>query len=250
MPRLKLILAYDGTNFNGWQIQAGSTQRTVQGSLEKALSKICNQHIRAHGSGRTDTGVHALGQVVHADIPDNRVDAPWQRALNALLPADISVLHASLAPQDFHVRFDALSKTYTYSLWPENRYDIPQRRNFVWATGALDLEAMDRAARLMVGQYDCKCFQNTGTPVDNTVRTVTLVAREPGQFPGEVCYRFEADGFLKQMVRNMVGLLVWIGRGRFSPEDVPTIIAGQDRTVAFPTAPPQGLTLVAVHYPA
>ncbi|MBU1003226.1 MAG: tRNA pseudouridine(38-40) synthase TruA [Proteobacteria bacterium] len=249
MPRLKLILAYDGTGFNGWQIQAGTNQRTVQGCLEKALSIICNQHVRAHGSGRTDTGVHALGQAVHADIPKTRVDAPWQQALNALLPKDISVLHASLVPQDFHVRFAALSKTYTYSLWPESRYDIPQRRNFVWATGPLDLEAMDKAARLLVGRYDCKCFQNMGTPVEDTVRNVTLVAREPGLFPGEECFRFEADGFLKQMVRNMVGLLVWVGRGRFDPLEVPKIIAGRDRKVPFPTAPPQGLTLAAVRYP-
>lgn len=250
MPRLKLILAYDGTDFNGWQIQAGTNQRTVQGCLEEVLAQICNQHIRAHGSGRTDTGVHALGQAVHIDIPDKRMDVPWQQALNALLPRDISVLHVGPVPPEFHVRFDALSKTYTYSLWPESRYDIPQRRNFVWATGPLDLEAMDQAARLLVGRYDCKCFQNMGTPVDDTVRNVILVDREPGLFPGEVCFRFEADGFLKQMVRNMIGLLVWIGQGRFSPTDVPGIIAGLDRGAPFPTAPPQGLTLMAVRYPA
>lgn len=250
MPRLKLVLAYDGTGFNGWQIQAGSGQRTVQGCLEEALTRICNAPVRAHGSGRTDSGVHALAQTVHADIPENRTDMPWQRALNAVLPDDVSVLHASLAADDFHARYSALSKTYTYSLWPESRYDIPQRRNFVWATGALDFEAMDAAARHYVGEHDFKAFQNVGTPVKSTVRTVTLAAREPGLFPGEVCWRFEADGFLKQMVRNLVGLLVEIGRGRFAPDDIPGIIRGRDRKIAFVTAPPQGLTLAAVRYPA
>jgi len=250
MARLKLVLAYDGTAFNGWQLQAGSGQRTVQGCLEQALARICAAPVRAHGSGRTDSGVHALGQVVHADIPEERVDVPWQRSLNAILPDDISVLHAALAAPDFHARYSALSKTYTYSLWPESRYDIPQRRNFVWSTGTLDFAAMDEAAKHLVGEHDFASFQNVGTPVKSTVRTVTLIAREPGLFPGEEVWRFEADGFLKQMVRNMVGLLVEVGRGRFAPADVRAILEGCDRKAAFPTAPPQGLTLAAVRYPA
>lgn len=249
MPRLRLTIAYDGTDFCGWQIQAGRKDRTVQGCLEEAMSRICDGPIRAHGSGRTDSGVHALGQVVHADVPESRAGLDWRKSLNSLLPYDISVLEAELAAPDFHARYSAQSKDYTYSLWPERRYDIPQRRNFVWATGPLDWEALDKAARLMMGEHDFACFMNVGTPVNSTVRTVTRIERMPGLFPGEELLRFSADGFLKQMVRNMTGLLVEIGRGRFSSGDVPGIIAGRDRNVAFRTAPPQGLCLEAVHYP-
>ncbi|WP_461209625.1 tRNA pseudouridine(38-40) synthase TruA [Desulfocurvus sp. DL9XJH121] len=249
MPRLKLTLAYDGTAFHGWQIQAATGERTVQDCLERALGRICGAEVRCHGSGRTDAGVHALGQVVHADVPDSRAGLDWRKSLNSLLPDDVSVLSAETAPGDFHARYSALSKSYTYSIWPERRYDIPQRRNYVWTTGPLDLEAVDEAARRMIGERDFACFQNVGTPVKSTVRTVTGIERVPGMSPGEQTLRFTADGFLKQMVRNMVGLLVEIGRGRFSPGDVAGIIQGRDRNVAFPTAPPQGLCLESVRYP-
>ena len=249
MPRLRLTIAYDGTDFCGWQLQAGRADRTVQGCLEEALSRICAHPVRAHGSGRTDSGVHALGQVVHADVPEARAGLDWRKSLNALLPADVSVLDAALAAADFHARYSALSKDYTYSLWPESRYDIPQRRNYVWAVGPLDWEAVDAASRHMIGEHDFASFMNAGTPVKTTVRTVTRIERTDGAFPGEVLLRFSADGFLKQMVRNMTGLLAEVGRGRFAPGDVPGIIQGRDRKVAFATAPPQGLCLEAVHYP-
>lgn len=249
MQRLKLTLAYDGTDFHGWQIQAGSGLRSVQGCLEEALSRICDAPVRAHGSGRTDAGVHALGQVAHADVPESRTGLDWRKALNALLPDDVSVLDARPAPDGFHARLSAVSKTYTYSFRPERRYEIPQRRNYVWAAGPLDLDAMDEAARLMIGRRDFACFQNVGTPVKSTVRTVTDIRRTPGPFPDEEVLRFTADGFLKQMVRNMTGLLVEVGRGRFAPGDVARIIEARDRGAAFPTAPPQGLCLERVRYP-
>ncbi len=248
MPRLKLTLAYDGTDFCGWQLQRGSSQRTVQQALERALGEICARPVRVHGAGRTDSGVHALGQVAHCDVPASRVGVPWVRALGARLPADVSVLAAETVDEDFHARFSALGKTYTYSLWPEGRYHIPQRRNFAWATGPLDEAAMDAAALRMTGTRDFRCFQNAGTPVRSTVRTVAAVVRGPGVFPGETDWRFCADGFLKQMVRNMVGLLVAVGQGRFRPDDVEAIIAGRERAVAFATAPARGLCLTRVHY--
>lgn len=248
MPRLKLTLAYDGTDFCGWQIQQGRPDRTVQGELEKALARICNQQVRVHGSGRTDSGVHALGQVAHADIPEQRRGVDWRRSLNSLLPDDVSVLEHELVPDDFHSRYCAKSKVYTYTLWPNSRFNIPQRRKFLWSTGPLDFDAMDAAAELLEGEHDFSAFQNVGTPVKDTVRTVTRVERSRGAYPGEVVWTFQANGFLKQMVRNMTGLLVEIGRGRFAPEIVPEIIAGGDRCVAYPTAPPQGLTMAQVIY--
>lgn len=247
--RLRLTLAYDGTAFCGWQVQQGSADRTVQGAVEDALAAICGVPVRIHGAGRTDSGVHALGQTAHCDVPDQRAEVPWARALNAKLPDDVRILDARRVADDFHARYSALGKTYTYSLRPDCRYNIPQRRNFSWACGALDQAAMEAAAQRMTGTRDFACFQNTGTPVSSTVRTVHAVERAPGVFPGEVDWTFSADGFLKQMVRNMVGLLVAVGRGRFSPEDVDTVIAGRDRRVAYATAPPQGLTLTTVRYP-
>lgn len=248
MPRLKLTLAYDGTAFCGWQIQQGRPERTVQQVLERALEDICAEPVRVHGAGRTDSGVHALGQVAHCDVPATRAGVPWARALGARLPDDVSVLAAEVVDDAFHARFSAQAKTYTYSLWPEGRYHIPQRRNFAWATGPLDEAAMDAAARHMTGTRDFRCFQNTGTPVNSTVRTVLAVVRGPGVFPGETDWRFCADGFLKQMVRNMMGLLVAVGRGRFAPGDVERIVAGRERAVAFATAPARGLCLTRVHY--
>lgn len=248
MQRIKLTLAYDGTEFSGWQLQRGRGDRTVQGELERVLAQICEGEVRVHGAGRTDAGVHALGQVAHCDVPGKRADVPWQRALNSKLPDDVRVIEAAAVPDDFHARFSATGKTYTYSLWLGSRYDVPQRRNFSWACGPLDEEAMDAAARCMTGTRDFKCFQNVGTPVKSTIRTVVSITRGPGLFPGETDWVFTADGFLKQMVRNMVGLLVAVGRGRFAPGDVARIIEDRDRAVAYSTAPPQGLTLTRVHY--
>ncbi|MDY7000407.1 MAG: tRNA pseudouridine(38-40) synthase TruA [Thermodesulfobacteriota bacterium] len=250
MARLKLILAYDGTEFSGWQVQAkkkGSV-RTVQGCLEEAFALVLNQKVRVHGAGRTDAGVHALGQTAHVDVPEAKAPIPWQKALCALLPRDLTVIKARFVAPDFHARYSAKSKIYTYSLWPNSRY-VPQRRNFVWAAGELDLEAMDRAAAHLLGEHDFKSFQNQGTSVKNTVRTIMDLRRTRGRFPGEVVWKVQAGGFLKQMARNIVGLLAAVGRGRFDPEEVPQILRACDRSAArYPTAPPHGLCLEKVLY--
>lgn len=250
MPRLKLTIAYEGTDFCGWQIQAGrEDQPTIQGAVETVVSRICGTKIRAHGSGRTDSGVHALGQVVHMDIPDEKSAVDWGRALNALLPDAIVVVDAAYVPDSFHSRYSALSKTYAYSLWLNDRYVLPQRRHFVWKTGRLDLAAMDAAAEALIGEHDFKSFQNTGTPVKSTVRTITDISRSQGLFAEEVVWRFTADGFLKQMVRNLTGLLVAVGRGQFAPDDVRKVIAAEERSAyRYPTAPPQGLCMEVVRY--
>jgi len=277
MARLALTVSYVGTRLAGWQIQARTDRpqpRTVQGELERIAERIVGAPVRLHGAGRTDSGVHAEAQVAHMDVPDHRADLDWQRAFNAGLPDDISVAAVARVPDDFHSRFDARGKTYTYRLWPERRWVPPRLAPFAWATGSLDLDAMDAAAAHLHGTHDFASFQNTGTDITTTVRTVTRVARRyegeapvhpalPGAMPlsdadGDmncisaglrvIAWDFEADGFLKQMVRNMMGLLVAVGRGKLPPHAVPAILAARDRKAAPATAPAQGLTLTRVHY--
>lgn len=248
MARIRLILAYDGTDFSGWQLQP--RDRTVQGELEKALAEILGTPPRVHGSGRTDSGVHAMGQVVHFDCSDDRQSIPWGRALNSLLPRDVRVVESSIVDEAFHSRYSALSKTYEYVLWHNRGFCLPQRRRFVWDCGPVDFGLMEAAADLLVGEHDYAAFQNVGTPVKSTVRTITEISRHEGQTEYESLWRFAANGFLKQMVRNLMGCLVACGRGQLSLADVTTVLQGLDRNAAPATAPPQGLTLKRVEYPS
>jgi tRNA pseudouridine38-40 synthase len=241
-----MVVAYEGTEFCGWQVQPAD--RTVQGELERALETLLGSAVRVHGSGRTDSGVHALGQTVHFDVPDRRPDFPWQRSLNAILPRDVRVLDAGPAADDFHARYGASSKTYEYCLWHERAFCLPQRRRFVWNCGPVDFARMEEAARVLTGEHDFAAFQNVGTDVGSTVRTVTAISRHEGLTAHESVWRFTADGFLKQMVRNLVGCLVACGRGRLDADGVRAILESGDRTLAPATVPPQGLTLVRVEY--
>lgn len=251
MPRLRLTVAYDGTAFSGWQLQA--RDRTVQGCLEEALGKLCGGPVRVIGAGRTDAGVHALAQTAHADIPDALTGRPWQRALNALLPDDVSVTAATLVDREFHARFSARGKIYAYTLWTEPGYIFPWRRPYVWNVGrdaGLDGAAMETAAALLVGEHDFAAFRNTGSSVRGTVRRVLSVSATPGTLPQEIVWRFAATGFLKQMVRNMMGALVEVGRGRLAPQAMTELLARGDRTLAPATAPAAGLCLEQVLYDA
>jgi tRNA pseudouridine38-40 synthase len=241
-----MVVAYEGTEFCGWQVQPAD--RTVQGELERALETLLGSAVRVHGSGRTDSGVHALGQTVHFDVPDRRPDFPWQRSLNAILPRDVRVLDAGPAADDFHARYGASSKTYEYCLWHERAFCLPQRRRFVWNCGPVDFARMEEAARVLTGEHDFAAFQNVGTDVGSTVRTVTAISRHEGLTAHESVWRFTADGFLKQMVRNLVGCLVACGRGKLCVDEIGAILASGDRTKAPATVPPQGLTLIRVEY--
>lgn len=248
MARLRLELAYDGTDFCGWQLQA--RDRTVQGDLESAIKRILNTEVRAQGSGRTDSGVHALRQTVHFDVPDDRLSIPWVRALNSILLQDVRVLSARVVPESFHSRYDALRKGYAYTLWLGRTPVNPLRRRYVWGCGLVDVDAMRAAAAVMEGTHDFSCFQNSGTPVKTTVRTLEPIRFEAGINEHELVLRFVADGFLKQQVRNMVGCLVEAGRGKVFPETVRSIMDEADRSAAPATAPPQGLCLEWVEYPS
>ncbi len=258
MTRIKLVVSYIGTDFSGWQIQAenqGRQARTVQDELEKALFKILGQHVRTHASGRTDAGVHADMQIVHFDVPDAH-NIKWQQALNHFLPPDIAILESSVVDENFHARFNALTKKYVYSVWLNFDYTPPKIKNFVWTTGKLDLEKMTKASHYLIGKHDFAGFQNKGSDPENTERTIFLIDKYFLPLPGSIeanenylAWSFVGNGFLKQMVRNMMGFLVYVGMGKLEPVDALKIINSGERTVLdFPSAPPAGLTLAEVRY--
>lgn len=253
MQRLKLTIAYVGTKFYGWQRQAlkdAPELRTVQYELEKAASRIAGQKVNVHASGRTDTGVHADAQVAHMDVPAHKTDVNWLRALNAQLPHDVAVASVEAVPNTFHAQYSAISKRYAYSLWLRKDYTPPRIQKFVWSVGELNLEAMQQAALHLVGTKDFSSFRNFGADYATTVRTVESVKLLPSDpdNPFLAVWHFQANGFLKQMVRNMMGLLVAVGKGKLHTEAVPEIIAGQNRALSAATAPPAGLCLSQVFY--
>ncbi len=247
--RVCLHLAYVGTSFNGWQLQAGQTgTRTVQGCLQAALERVTGQKICVHGSGRTDAGVHALDQVAHFDVNRRFAHIPWVLALNSQLPPDISVLRADEVPFDFHARFSACGKCYSYTFWTEKNFVLPQRAPYVWQVWNLDSTKMRAAAAFLVGEHDFACFQNSGTEVRSTRREIFRIWDEPGIYPQEQVWYFYGSGFLKQMVRNMVGLIKEVGKGNLAPEATTRLLAQKDRRLAPATAPARGLCLERVFY--
>ncbi len=241
--RLLLKIEYDGTIFHGWQIQPNV--RTVQGVLEDAMGQIMEEPMRIIGSGRTDAGVHALGQVAHCDVPKNIPTDNIRMGLNSLLPEDVRILECSHAPKGFHAQFRAVGKRYTYQIL--NRQNpTALDRNRVWhLRHQLDLDAMVKGAGYLIGKKDFASFKSTGDD-KTTVRDLKKlsISRE-GDLVRMV---FEADGFLKYMVRNLVGALTWVGVGRMSPEDIKTLLEAKTRKDAPKKAPPQGLTLERVYY--
>jgi tRNA pseudouridine38-40 synthase len=244
-------VAYEGTAFAGWQRQAG--ERTVQAVLEEALSSIDERAVEVVGAGRTDAGVHALGQVASSRVASRHTPAVWHRALNARLDDDVRVIAVEEAAPEFDARRDARFKTYHYAIAPGPPPD-PFVRRVVWhVPHRLDVEAMRRAASLLVGEHDFAAFQASGGDVRTSVRRlvsseVVRGAGAPGRAGVFVHYRTTGTGFLRHMVRNIVGTLVDIGRGRWPAEDIVRILASRDRARAGATAPPHGLVLVRVWY--
>ena len=242
--RVKAVIAYEGTDFLGFQRQAQGP--TVQGVLEEVLAEIAGHGVRVLGAGRTDAGVHAEGQVVAFDLAWRHSLDDLRNALNALLPRSIAVLEVAWAPEGFHPRFDAVSRTYRYRVF--NRpVRSPFEERFAWhVPEPLDVERMNLAAALFVGVHD---FASFGQPTQGEA-TVREVYRARWERRGDlVLFEVEANGFLRGMVRSLVGTLVDVGRGRLVPADVERILQARDRSAASATAPPQGLFLVHVRYP-
>jgi tRNA pseudouridine38-40 synthase len=247
MRVLKLTLAYDGTRFVGWQRQADGV--SIQGLLEDALARFEGAPVTVHGAGRTDAGVHALGQVASVSVTFTHPVATLVRALNAQLPEDIRVVDIADAALDFHARFSARSKTYRYQIRGGTAGD-PFTRAFVWQLPeALDVAAMTAAAAALVGTHDFAVFQSAGTDVASTVRTIFRSEFSTNERPERLLvYDVTADGFLRHMVRAIVGTLVEIGRGWRSADSMAQLIGHGTRAQAGATAPAHGLFLVSVDY--
>jgi tRNA pseudouridine38-40 synthase len=242
---IRIVLAYDGTPYLGWQVQPQGA--TIQSVLQGALKRITGEQVGVKGSGRTDAGVHALGQVANFLTGSSMRPDAFARALNSVLPPTIVVLDADEVDLRFDAQFSAVGKCYRYRVfnrWTGSPFEI----NKSWHVRAsLDIESMRAISCLLIGNIDFSSFRGHGCVATSPVRNLTRcdVASEGTA----VTFELEADGFLRHMVRNIVGTLVEIGRGRFSTSDFPAIIAARDRTKAGVTAPPQGLYLVRVHYP-
>ena len=244
---LKLTVAYDGTAYAGWQRQRNAD--SIQAHLESALQDIEGRPVTVHGAGRTDAGTHALGQVASVTVEHPIPVLALTRAFNAKLPMDIRVSSVVEMPERFHARYDARRKTYRYRIGQAAVPD-PMELRFAWHIGApLDVDAMRQAAAHFVGHHDFAAFQTSASratvgSTDRTVLSVTI-AREPGAvLTIEVC----GAGFLRHMVRTMVGTLTRVGLGRRAPEWVATVLRSRRRDQAGPTAPARGLFLVSVDY--
>jgi tRNA pseudouridine38-40 synthase len=254
---VKLTIAYDGTDFAGWQRQ--TADRTVQATIEDALAPIEGGPIVITGSGRTDAGVHAVGQVASVSLESTIANDTLQRALNATLPPDVRIMRVEDVPAGFNARFDARQKTYHYTIYSGTVLP-PMLRRQVWhVKGPLDADGMNAAAALLIGTHDFAAFQASGGEVATTVRelTVSRVTRagagsaegaQGADVPNVLLYEVTGSGFLRHMVRTIVGTLVDVGRGRRRVDDMHAILASGDRGRASATAPAQGLTLWEVEY--
>ena len=241
----KLTLQYDGSRYDGWQKQ-GNTDNTIQGKLEGVLSQLAGQPVEVHGAGRTDAGVHALGQVASVRLPGERPAEEVMDYLNRYLPEDIAVVDARQAGDRFHARLNAVGKVYRYDLRLGTVPDVFRRKYQYRLEGALDLNAMERAAALLTGTHDFRSFCSNRRYKKSTVRTVRSI--DISRRGNNVSLTFRGDGFLYHMVRILTGTLLEVGQGRRAPEEMSAVLAALDRSAAGPTAPAQGLTLVEVEY--
>lgn len=245
MRNIRLLLEYDGTRYHGWQRQADAA--TIQQTLEEALERLTGEKLSLIGSGRTDAGVHALGQVANFRTSRSLPLKAFHDGLNSMLPPDIAVLEASEVSLDFHARKSARTKTYEYRIL--NRPSrSPLHHHYAWWIAApLDLSAMTAAAAFLPGNHDFTAFRASGSDNQNPFREVLAAVWQ--EAPGDwLSFTITATGFLRGMVRSLVGTMVEIGRGKAQPGKMSDLLANGARSEAGPTAPPQGLYLVEVHY--
>ncbi|MBT2725579.1 MULTISPECIES: tRNA pseudouridine(38-40) synthase TruA [unclassified Bacillus (in: firmicutes)] len=245
MARYKCIISYDGSGFSGYQVQPN--KRTVQSVLEAVLSKMHKgDTVKVVGSGRTDAGVHAKGQVIHFDSPLLIPADKWEKALNSMLPEDISVLKVVTVTESFHARFDAKGKEYRYVLHLSQKRDPFQRKFAYQYPYRLNFQAMEEASKLFLGTHDFTSFCAAKTEVVDKVRTIESI--DFTRKDELLTIRFVGNGFLYNMVRILVGTLLEVGSGERSPEDIPIILAHKDRRLSGKTAPGHGLYLWEVFY--
>ena len=244
MRRIKLTLEYDGTGYAGWQVQPNGA--TIQGRVEEALEKVLREKVRIHGSGRTDAGVHARGQVAHFDTGSNLPLKNVRDGANTYLPPDIAIIRAEEAAPDFHARYSARGKIYRYRvLLRETR--SPLFLNYACRfSPPIDVEKMRIASRSLIGEHDFSAFEASGSSIQDKVRQLDRMdIREEGEV---LEFELEGNGFLYKMVRNIVGTLLEVGKGNLLPEDIKEILGSRDRENAGPTAPAAGLCLIRVLY--
>lgn len=245
MRNIKLVIEYDGTNYHGWQVQPNGL--TIQEVIEEKIQTMTRARVRLTGSGRTDAGVHALGQVANFRTPSPIPVEGFQRGLNSLLPPDIVIQAAEEVAPQFHAQYAAKRKIYRYVILQR---EVPSAlfRNYSWRLpGALDVPAMEEASRLLEGRQDFTSFRGADADTEDPVREV-FRAEWSVKEPEFLHFTIEADGFLKHMVRNIVGTLVDVGKGKRSPDQFGQVLRSRDRRHAGMTAPPQGLFLVEVKY--
>ncbi len=245
LNRVALGLEYDGTSYNGWQIQDHAP--SIQGSLNKAISKVADEAVNCVGAGRTDTGVHASGQVIHFDTHADREPHSWLLGINSDLEMDINVLWVKAVLPDFHARYSATGRTYRYVILNRPVRSALARSRAWWVRQALDATAMSIAASKLLGKHDFSSFRASGCQSKTPLREIRRC--EVKRVGDWIIFECEANAFLHHMVRNIVGSLVSIGRGDAQPEWISTLLEERDRREAGITAPPMGLTLIRVDYP-
>jgi len=242
--RIALVLEYDGSRYCGWQSQPEGC--SIQDVLEIALSRIAHEEIRIITAGRTDSGVHALYQVVHFDTAAQRPASAWIRGVNALLPNDIAVLWAAEVSGEFHARYSALERRYLYLLLNQSVRPGINNKKVGWYHHPLELEKMQTAGNILIGEHDFSSFRAAECQAKSPVRTITrlTITRQGNLLVFDIC----ANAFLHHMVRNIIGCLVYIGKGKYSVEWMYQLLASCDRTYAAPTFSPAGLYLAEVKY--
>ena len=241
----KAVLQYEGTRYRGWQTQ-GNTENTIQGKLENLLARMEGEPVEVHGSGRTDAGVHAAGQVINFRSNCGKSAAEIQAYMNQYLPEDIAVLSVEEAAPRFHARLNAVRKTYAYRIWNSPIQNVFERRFLTQVEEPLDVDAMRCAAALLCGTHDYRAFCSLKKFKKSTVRTIEKIHIEQDGEKIEIFYT--GNGFLYHMVRILTGTLIEVGMGLRKPEDMPVILESRDRANAGRLVPPEGLMLMKVEY--
>ncbi len=246
MRNIRLIIEYDGTNYNGWQRQV-SKFKTIQGEIEKAILKATKAKANLHASGRTDSGVHAKAQVANFHTENKLPLKKLKRALNAFLPKDISIIKTEQAPRAFHSRFSAKSKIYRYSILNRDSFSPFLRRYSLYIPYKINLSLMKKEAKALLGRHDFTSFKAAGAKEGSSVRKIKKIVIRKRK-DDIITIDIESTGFVYNMARNIVGTLLEIGRGKFSPGSMAKILKSKNRKNAGPTAPACGLCLIEVKY--